>query len=92
VCGGTLIASNKAGQLFSHAKYGDNNYDNKENCDWLILAEDDGYRVRFRFLTFEIEDERDCGSVVYTANSHRPIDAVYILSSTVESGRVGRAV
>jgi len=61
VCGGTLIASNKAGQLFSHAKYGDNNYGNKEDCEWLILAEDDGYRVRFRFLTFEIEDERDCG-------------------------------
>jgi len=61
VCGGTLIASNKAGQLFSHAKYGDNNYDNKEDCEWLILADDDRYRVRFRFLTFEIEHERDCG-------------------------------
>jgi len=61
VCGGTLIASNKVGQLFSHAKYGDNNYDNKEDCEWLILAEDEGHRVRFRFLTFEIEDERDCG-------------------------------
>ena len=61
VCGGTLIASNKAGQLFSHAKYGDNNYDNKQDCEWLILADDDSHRVRFRFLTFEIEDERDCG-------------------------------
>ena len=61
VCGGTLVASNKAGQLFSHAKYGDNNYDNKEHCEWLILADDQGYRVRLRFLTFEIEDERDCG-------------------------------
>ena len=61
VCGGTLMASNKAGQLYSHAKYGDNNYDNKQDCDWLVLADDDRYRVRFRFLTFEIEDERDCG-------------------------------
>ena len=61
VCGGRLIANNKAQQLFSHAKYGDQNYDNKEECDWLIWADDGEYKVRFRFLTFEVEDEADCG-------------------------------
>lgn len=61
VCGGTLVAYSKVSQLFSHAKYGDHNYDNKEECEWLIVADEEGYRVRFRFLTFEIEEETDCG-------------------------------
>jgi tolkin protein len=75
VCGGTLIATSKVSQLFSHAKFGDNNYDNKEDCEWLILAEEDGYRVRFRFLTFEIEEETDCGYdnvEIYNINNNEP--------------------
>ncbi|CAH1793785.1 unnamed protein product [Owenia fusiformis] len=59
VCGGTLIANSSAQYLYSHAKYGDQNYDNKEDCDWLIQASGD-YRVRLRFLEFEVEDESDC--------------------------------
>lgn len=46
--------------LYSHAKYGDVNYDKKEDCDWVIEAAE-GRRVRLRFLTFEIEHEADCG-------------------------------
>ncbi len=25
-------------QIFSHAKFGDGNYGNKEDCDWVIEA------------------------------------------------------
>ncbi|XP_015793831.1 dorsal-ventral patterning tolloid-like protein 1 [Tetranychus urticae] len=59
VCGGRLIATSNVEHLYSHAKYGDSNYDKKEDCDWIIEAPD-GYRVRLRFLTFEIEAENDC--------------------------------
>ncbi|ELU00391.1 hypothetical protein CAPTEDRAFT_221124 [Capitella teleta] len=61
VCGGRLSATNKAKDLFSHAKYGDQNYHNKEDCSWTLWADEDGYKVRFRFQTFEVEDEMDCG-------------------------------
>src|SRR4051812_2900533 len=46
--------------LYSHAKYGDVNYDKKEDCDWVIESAE-GKRIRLRFLTFEIEHEQDCG-------------------------------
>ncbi|KAL3223064.1 hypothetical protein MRX96_027830 [Rhipicephalus microplus] len=42
-----------------HAKYGDQNYENREDCDWLVEAESG--HVRLRFLTFELEHEQDCG-------------------------------
>ena len=61
VCGGRVSARNKAQHLYSHAKYGDQNYNNKEDCDWVLSAGHDHYRVRLRFLTFEVEDETDCG-------------------------------
>ena len=61
VCGGHLSAISKARHMYSHAKYGDQNYNNKEDCDWIISATQDQYRVRLRFLTFEVEDETDCG-------------------------------
>lgn len=61
VCGGELSATSRAGYLYSHAKHGDHNYDNKENCVWRITASDSSHRIRFRFLTFEVEDEADCG-------------------------------
>ena len=69
VCGGRVSARNKAQHLYSHAKYGDQNYNNKEDCDWVLSAGPgpghgpghDHYRVRLRFLTFEVEDETDCG-------------------------------
>ena len=63
VCGGHLSAISKAQHMYSHAKYGDQNYNNKEDCEWIISATQDQYRVRLRFLTFEVEDETDCGWV-----------------------------
>ena len=63
VCGGRLTAEDMATKLYSHAKYGDHNYDNKENCEWLIWAGDEEMRVMLRFSEFEVEDEADCGWV-----------------------------
>ncbi|KAM7304337.1 tolloid-like protein 1 [Ixodes scapularis] len=58
-CGGRLLATGRTVEhLYSHAKYGDQNYENKEDCDWLVEAE--AGRVRLRFLTFELEHEQDC--------------------------------
>lgn len=60
VCGGVLVAKDTHQRLFSHAKHGDNNYDNKMECEWIVMASK-GNRVKFNFDTFEIEDESDCG-------------------------------
>lgn len=60
VCGGRLVARYTVEHLYSHAKYGDQNYDNKEDCDWVIVAANNG-RLRLTFLTFEVEHEQDCG-------------------------------
>lgn len=54
------MATEEQKQLFSHARYGDQNYDNKLECDWIIEARE-GYKISFFFRTFEIEDETDCG-------------------------------
>ena len=48
--------------LYSHARYGDQNYENKLDCDWVIEARE-GYKINFYFNAFEIEDETDCGYV-----------------------------
>lgn len=60
VCGGGLKATSTVKHMYSHAKYGDQNYDNKEDCDWVIQAHP-GENVHLTFLTFELEDEHDCG-------------------------------
>ena len=60
VCGGHLSADEEPTQLFSHAKFADVNYDNKEDCDWIIEAPQ-GQNVQLNFLTFALEDEQDCG-------------------------------
>ena len=61
VCGGMLTATDRVGELYSHAKYGDQNYENKEDCIWRIVAENELQRIRLRFQTFEVEEEPDCG-------------------------------
>ena len=38
VCGGHLEARGSVQNIFSHALYGDANYGNKEDCDWIIEA------------------------------------------------------
>lgn len=60
VCGGKLKATEVQNQLYSHARYGDQNYENKLECDWIIEATD-GYKIDLYFNAFEIEDETDCG-------------------------------
>ncbi|XP_065201859.1 protein tolkin-like isoform X3 [Planococcus citri] len=59
VCGGQLHASSRVKHFYSHARYGDHNYENDLRCEWTIEAEY-GYNVQLTFLTFEIEYERDC--------------------------------
>ncbi|XP_074593288.1 protein tolkin-like [Brevipalpus obovatus] len=59
VCGGTLQATTNAEKFYSHAKYGDSDYDKKEDCNWVIKGPSK-HRVRLRFLTFELEPEHDC--------------------------------
>lgn len=45
--------------IYSHSRFGDFNYDKKEDCDWVIEAPETK-RVRLRFVTFEVEHESDC--------------------------------
>ncbi|KAL1117925.1 hypothetical protein AAG570_004238 [Ranatra chinensis] len=59
-CGGHLKATPGVRHLYSHSKYGDHNYDNRADCDWTIEA-DPGKNVHLTFLTFELEDEANCG-------------------------------
>ena len=61
VCGGHLTATDSVKLIYSHAKYGDINYDNQAECDWIIEAPTTGKNVHLSFLTFEMEDENDCG-------------------------------
>lgn len=58
-----MVATETHQRLFSHARHGDNNYNNKMECEWVIMASH-GNHVKFNFDTFEIEDESDCGSVM----------------------------
>ncbi|CAB4058644.1 tok [Lepeophtheirus salmonis] len=60
VCGGHLTAKEYVRHIYSHAKYGDANYYNKAECDWIVEAPI-GKNVHLSFLTFEMEEENDCG-------------------------------
>ena len=57
VCGGHLTATDAVKSIYSHAKYGDINYDMQVECDWIIEAPSSGKNVHLNFLTFEMEDE-----------------------------------
>ncbi|KAK3091612.1 hypothetical protein FSP39_021192 [Pinctada imbricata] len=59
LCGGRLLATDTPKYLYSHAKYDELNYDNNIECEWRIAAKE-GKRVKFYFISFEIEDETDC--------------------------------
>lgn len=52
-CGGRLKASNQVHHFYSHARYGDHNYDNRVDCDWTIEA-DPGKNIQLTFLTFDV--------------------------------------
>lgn len=59
VCGGRLSASPIPAILYSHAKYGDQNYGSRAECNWIVTAPGSG-RVRLRFQSFDLEPEQDC--------------------------------
>ncbi|KAL4084328.1 hypothetical protein QTP88_028152 [Uroleucon formosanum] len=59
VCGGRLIATNNVKHFYSHSNYGDLNYDSDATCEWTIEAKAN-MNVHLTFLTFELEDEKDC--------------------------------
>ncbi|KAM7394462.1 hypothetical protein PAMP_021266 [Pampus punctatissimus] len=75
-CGGRLKAEARQKNLYSHSQFGDNNYPGHTDCEWLLTAEQ-GYGIELSFITFEVEEEADCGYDYielyngYDANSHR---------------------
>uniref|UniRef100_A0A7N6APJ2 Metalloendopeptidase n=1 Tax=Anabas testudineus TaxID=64144 RepID=A0A7N6APJ2_ANATE len=75
-CGGRLKADARHKNLYSHSQFGDNNYPGHTDCEWLLTAEQ-GYGIELSFITFEVEEEADCGYDYielyngYDSNSHR---------------------
>ncbi|XP_037545766.1 dorsal-ventral patterning tolloid-like protein 1 [Nematolebias whitei] len=75
-CGGRLKAEARQKNLYSHAQFGDNNYPGHTDCEWLLTTEQ-GYGIELSFVTFEVEEEADCGYDYielyngYDASSHR---------------------
>ncbi|KAK4882987.1 hypothetical protein RN001_006306 [Aquatica leii] len=59
-CGGHLLALLERQHFYSHSKFGGASYDNRADCDWTIEAPP-GYNVHLMFVTFDLEDEKDCG-------------------------------
>ncbi|XP_020788612.1 dorsal-ventral patterning tolloid-like protein 1 isoform X1 [Boleophthalmus pectinirostris] len=59
-CGGHLRADVRQKNLYSHSQFGDNNYPGHTDCEWLLTAEQ-GYGIELTFITFEVEEEADCG-------------------------------
>ncbi|KAL8603880.1 hypothetical protein ACOMHN_049698 [Nucella lapillus] len=59
VCGGHLVATATPQMIYSHAKYGDMNYDNRADCTWRIQAQE-GFLIQLQFTAFELEDEFEC--------------------------------
>uniref|UniRef100_A0A087XPJ8 Metalloendopeptidase n=1 Tax=Poecilia formosa TaxID=48698 RepID=A0A087XPJ8_POEFO len=75
-CGGRLKADASQKNLYSHSQFGDNNYPGHTDCEWLLTTEQ-GYGIELSFVTFEVEEEADCGYDYielyngYDANAHR---------------------
>lgn len=59
VCGGHLQATNKLKHIYSHAKYGDETYEQDSDCEWVIEATR-GRNIQLTFIAFEIEEEKSC--------------------------------
>lgn len=61
ICGGHYVATDiTIKYIYSHAKYGDTNYEDKSDCDWIIHTRYLGQRILLTFLTFDIEIEQSC--------------------------------
>uniref|UniRef100_A0A1B0A8T7 Metalloendopeptidase n=1 Tax=Glossina pallidipes TaxID=7398 RepID=A0A1B0A8T7_GLOPL len=58
-CGGYLRATNQIQQFYSHARYGNQNYDINMDCEWLIQAPVSS-NVQLIFLTFDLETSENC--------------------------------
>ncbi|KAI5100082.1 bone morphogenetic protein 1 isoform X1 [Silurus meridionalis] len=58
-CGGALKAEAEPGDLYSHAEFGEKNYSEAEECEWIISAEK-GFGVTLVFNIFDLEDEAEC--------------------------------
>lgn len=56
-CGGRLTASNKVKHFYSHAKFGDYDYDNNADCDWTIETTADR-NVQLTFLSFNVSKKK----------------------------------
>ena len=59
VCGGRLTAKSVIQHIYSHTKYGDANYGNGAECDWLIEAEGSQGFVHLQFVAFELEGKEE---------------------------------
>ncbi|TGZ60201.1 hypothetical protein CRM22_008660 [Opisthorchis felineus] len=60
VCGGHLVAEDNAQNLYSHAKFGDLDYEPNQQCYWSISSKLENQTVMLRFLYFEVEEENLC--------------------------------
>ncbi|XP_068152674.1 protein tolkin [Drosophila tropicalis] len=58
-CGGYLRATNHVQQFYSHARYGNQDYDDSMDCEWTIQAPSNS-NVQLIFLTFDIESSENC--------------------------------
>lgn len=45
--------------IYSHAKYGDDPYEQNSDCEWVIEATR-GRNIQLTFIAFEIEEEKSC--------------------------------
>nr|XP_014088119.1 dorsal-ventral patterning protein tolloid isoform X1 [Bactrocera oleae] len=58
-CGGYLRATNQIQQFYSHALFGNRNYNENMDCEWTIQAPASS-NVQLLFLTFDIEASENC--------------------------------
>ncbi|RTG91438.1 uncharacterized protein DC041_0000977, partial [Schistosoma bovis] len=60
LCGGHLTADSVPQTIYSHAKFGDLDYESNQQCYWTITPKLDNHTVLLRFLYFEVEEETLC--------------------------------
>lgn len=58
-CGGFLRATSHVQQFYSHARFGNQDYDDSMDCEWTIEAPQNS-NVQLIFLTFDIESSENC--------------------------------
>ena len=59
LCGGRILASGSK-VIYSHARYGRQSYGHNTDCEWLLMAAEEGYKVGLRFLSFKLEAGENC--------------------------------